>query len=287
MQQFNVKSILFNAAAGLVVLGTFVFMLRSLFIAEVVPPCSERYPSPVEFTLDNGSGPMTPVQLVGLIGESQRGIYRNAKVVRVRDTAAEHALKVTLRPDSENARTSGEGNGIGFLWQPAALEGATSACLSYSVYLPSKFEFGAGGVLPGLYAGAPVSLNDASDGKTAIAQRLVWRSNGRANVYAQLPGYETNGGAYLDTDGVEFPRGRWVAVEQELKLNDLGKANGLSRLYFDGEKVIEKNWMEWRKNGKLTLSGVDTDITYAIPRRQTNPPKETAIYLSPMQLRWQ
>ena len=286
MQQFNVKSIAFNAAAGIVVLATGIFMLRSLFITEVVPPCSERYPAPTEFTLDNGTAPMSPVQLVGMIGGTQRGIYRNAKVVRVRDASGKHALKVTLRPDAENARTTGEGNGIGFRWTPESMAGATSACLSYSVYLPKKFEFGGGGVLPGLYAGEPVSLNVASDGKTALAQRLVWRNNGRANLYAQLPGHEANGGAYLDTDGVEFPRGRWVKVEQEIKLNDLGKANGLSRLYFDGEKVIEKQWMEWRKNGKLTLSGIHADVTYAMPRRDLKPPKKTAVYITPMQVRW-
>ncbi len=287
MQQFNVKSIVFNAAAGLVVLSTFIFMLRSLFVTEVIPPCSTRYPSPTEFTLDSGKGPMSPVQLVGVIGGTQRGIYRNAKVVEVRDTASKHALKVTLRPDSENARTTGEGNGIVFQWTPEALAGATTACLSYSVYLPKKFEFGGGGILPGLYAGAPNTINEALDGKTAVAQRLVWRNNGRANIYAQLPGYEANGGAYLDTDGIKFPRGRWVAVEQEIKLNDLGKANGLSRLFFDGEKVIEKNRMQWRKNGKLTLSGVHAEVTYAMPHRQTKPPKATAVYISPMQLRWQ
>lgn len=286
MQQFNVKSIVFNAAAGLVVLSTFIFMLRSLFVTEVVPPCSARYPSPIEFTLDNGNGPMSPVQLVGMIGESQRGIYRNAKVVRVRDTVGKNALKVTLRPDADDARTTGEGNGIGFQWSPAGIAGASAACLSYSVYLPEKFDFGGGGVLPGLYAGTPASINEVSDGKRYVAQRLVWRNGGRANLYAQLPGYETNGGAYLHQDGVEFPRGRWVMVEQEIKLNDLGKTNGLSRLYFDGEMKIEKQWIEWRKNGKLTLTGVHAEVTYAMPRRDVVPPKETAIYVTPLQLRW-
>ncbi|MBU1211439.1 MAG: hypothetical protein KJ587_09225 [Alphaproteobacteria bacterium] len=286
MQQFNVKSILFNAAAGIVVLSTVIFMLRSLFVAEVIPPCSARYPSPTEFTLDNGNGPMSPVQLVGMIGTTQRGIYRNAKVVRVRDTSGKHALKVALRPDGEDARTTGEGNGIAFQWSPAGMAGATAACLSYSVYLPEKFDFGGGGVLPGLYAGAPETINESSDGKRAVAQRLVWRNNGRANLYAQLPGYEANGGAYLHQDGIAFPSGRWVKVEQEIKLNDLGKANGLSRLYLDGKIEIEKQWIEWRKNGKLTLSGVHAEVTYAMPRRDLQPPKETAIYVTPLQLRW-
>ncbi|MBU2580299.1 MAG: polysaccharide lyase [Alphaproteobacteria bacterium] len=289
MQQYNTKSIVFNAAAGLLVISSFIFMLRSLFVAEVIPPCSKRYPSPVELPLENDAAPMSPVQLVGMIGDSQRGLYRNAKVVRVRDVSSNHALKITLRPDSKDARTSGEGNGIGFQWAPSGLKGATSACLTYSVYLPEKFEFGEGGILPGLFAGNPASLDDVSDGKKMAAQRLVWRRNGLANIYAQFPikeGNKNSGGVFLHQSGIEVPRGRWVAVEQELKFNDLGKTNGLSRLYVNGEMKIERRGLEWRKNGKLTIAGVDGTTAYAVPRRVVAPPKETAIYLTSPQLRW-
>lgn len=286
MQQYNTKSILFNAAAGVLVFGTFIFMLRSLLVAEVITPCSARYPQPVELPLENGEAPMSPVQLVGMIGDSQRGVYRNAKVVQVRDAASKHALKITLRPDREDARTSGEGNGIGFQWSPSGMKGSNSACLSYSLYLPEKFAFGDGGILPGLYAGKPAAFNDVLDGKLAATQRLVWQSSGEVNVYAQIPGYEVSGGLNLQPRGVEFPRGRWVSFEQEVKLNDMGRTNGFSRLFVDGELKIEKKNIEWRKNGKLTLSGVDANIAYAARRHDAKPPKQTAIYMTPLQLRW-
>lgn len=284
--QFNVKTIVFNAAAGLVVASTFAFMLRSMFVSEVIPPCSARYPSPTEFTLDNGTGPMSAVQLVGTIGASQRGVYRNAKVVRVRGIDADYALKVEMKPDDATIGRSGRGNGVSFIWSPSGMGAAQSICLAYSVYLPKNFDFGNGGMLPGIFAGKPLSINETSDGKTGLAQRLVWRNDGRANLFAQLPGHDTNGGTYLVGNGVTFEKDRWVAIEQEIVLNSPARSDGMARVWIDGEMEIERKRLQWRKSGKLMLNGVIADVAYGVPRREFLPPRKTAIYVSPMQLRW-
>lgn len=285
--QLNVKSIAFNAAAAIMFLAGIVFLLRSAFVSEVVEPCSARYDDLTEFTLDTGSGPLSPAQLVGMIGASQRDIYNNAKVVRVRGVPGERALKIALANKGIENGKPGQTNGIGFLWAPRTLTGARSACLSYSVYLPKDFDFGGGGVLPGLYAGKPLELSAAADGEAAVAQRIVWRNNNRGNLYAQLPGYETNGGAFFSQKGFELPKGRWVSVEQELELNAPGVSDGFARVWIDGEMVVEKKWLNWRKSKKLQLAGVVADVGYGVPRRIVSPPKDTKLYLSPLQLRWQ
>lgn len=284
--QLNSKTIIFNAAAGLVLLVGFIYVLRSLFVSEVIPPCSTRYPGVTEFSLDNGNGPMSPEQLVGTIGGSQRGVYRNARVVRVRGIESENALKVSMHPDDPVADQSGEGNGIGFLWSPTSMNDATSVCLAYSVYLPKDFDFANGGVLPGLYAGTPTRLGETADGKASASQRLVWRSEGMVNVYTQLPGDETNGGTYLNGRGKPLEKGRWIRLEQEAVLNTPGKSNGLSRVWVDGELLLDKRRLEWRKEDALKLKGVLADVAYGNHRGPALPPKQTAIYVSPLQLRW-
>lgn len=285
--ELNIKAIAFKGAAAIMLMAGVIFLLRSAFVSEVVTPCSERYTELTEFNLDSGNGILSPAQLVAMIGPSQRDIYNNAKVVRVRGVPGQRALKVAVENKGMETGEPGETNGIGFLWSPQTLTGAKSACLTYSVYLPKDFDFGGGGVLPGLYAGKPLKLSAAADPEAAIAQRIVWRNNNRGNLYAQLPGDETNGGAFLSQKGFELPTGRWVQVEQELELNTPGVADGSTRVWVDGDMVVEKKWLNWRKSENLQLAGVMADVGYGVPRRVVSPPKDTKLYLSPMQLRWQ
>ncbi len=116
---------------------------------------------------------MTKVQLVGHIGSSQRGICNNAKVVKVRDVTSQRGLKVLLRPKD------GDANGIEFRWSPRNLEGATSARLIYSVYLPKKFEVGGGAFLPGLCTGKSSQQGEPSEVDGSMMQRVVWLEYGR------------------------------------------------------------------------------------------------------------
>lgn len=285
--QLNTRSILFNGAGAMLFVGLTFYIVRSFFVTETIPVCSARYPAATEFVLDQGNGPMSPVQLVGMIGASQRGIYRNAKVVKVKGVPSGRALKVALTPDPlDNESATSTGNGIGFLWTPRELTGADKACLSYSVYLPKSFEFGIGGYLPGLYGGKPLSIADRSDGKNGFAQRVVWQNLGRGNLFAQVPGFETRGGAYIATDHFEMPRDRWVAIEQELVLNTPGRENGLARLWIDGKLVAASSKLSFRSKPDLLIEGVQADIGFGSPKRQLGPPKSVNLYLSPMQLQW-
>lgn len=280
------QSIAFHSTGFILFAGTLTFVVRGLFVSEVVEPCSKRYSSVTEFTVDYGKGPLTPAQLIAMIGASQRGISQNAKVVRVKGVPGQRALRVELNQGDEVTKVPEDNNGIRFRWAPSNMGGADAACLAYSVYLPKNFDFGGGGILPGLYAGQPLELSETSDGKTAVAQRVVWRSGGGGNLYAQLPGYEVNGGAYLDQKGIEVAKGRWVNVEQEMVLNTPGKADGISRVWFDGEMKVDNRWLDWRKSEKLQINGVLANVSYALPRRTVNPPKNTVVYITPMELRW-
>ncbi len=279
------KSIAFHATGLLLIAGTLTYVVREQLIAEVIEPCSGRYSEVTEFTVDYGKGPLTTAQLTAMIGASQRGIRQNAKVVRVKGVPGQRALRIALNQGGETKRAPEDNNGIGFSWSPSDMTDAESACLAYSVYLPKDFDFGGGGILPGLYAGQPLKLSATSDGKTAVAQRVVWRRGGAGNIYAQLPGYD-DGGAYLDQKGIDVATGRWVSVEQEMILNTPGKDDGISRVWIDGDMKHDSRRLEWRKHGKLKIEGVLADVGYAQPSRVIAPPKNTVVYVTPMELRW-
>ena len=284
--KLDTRSILFNGAGVLLFAGLGFYIVRSFIVTESMEQCTNRYDTLTEFVLDNGAGPLTPVQLVGTIGASQRGIVRNAKVVKVKGVSSGNALKVALRPDPPGTE-SGTGNGIGFVWTPRDFKDATAACLSYAVYVPKSFDFGNGGFLPGVFGGRPMTLREASDGKSALAQRVVWRVNGRGNLFAQMPDHDLTRGAYLAQEGFKFPRGRWVRIEKEIVLNDVGKWNGVSRLWIDGEIVASKERLTWRKSKELFLTGVQADIGYGIPQRDVpRPAKPGQLFVSQLELRW-
>ncbi|MEQ8823874.1 MAG: hypothetical protein RIC14_05830 [Filomicrobium sp.] len=285
--QLNVKSIAFNGFVAIFLAAGAIYLVRSLFVTEIAEPCSHRIGHSTELVLDKNGRPLTPAELVAAIGASQRKIYDNAKVVRVGGIPGGKALKIALKNKGHETGEPGKTNGIGFLWAPRSLEGAQSACLSYSVYLPKDFDYGGGGVLPGLYAGTPMKLRGKSDGETSAAMRAVWRNNNLGNLYAQLPGYEVMGGAFLSPKGFKIDTGRWVLLEQELVLNAPGVSDGVARLWVDGELAVEKKWLNWRNTDKLSINGVMADVGFGMPQRVVSPPKDFNVYLSPLQLRWQ
>ena len=279
--KFTRQEMVFNGAFAFMFAGLVVYMVRDGLVSAAVEPCSQRYHSPTEFTLDNGAGPMSVVQLVGHIGTSQRGVYRNAKVVKVRGVDSGRALKVVLRA------SDGEASGIRFRWSPRELEGATSACLSYSVYLPKKFEFGAGGFLPGLYTGERSRQGVSSDVDGSVMQRVEWQDDGRGGLTMQS---KVDGEIKLRAVGIErfdLPRGRWVSIEQELVLNKEGKRNGKARLFIDGQKVVDNQQSKLRKSNGFAIGGVRADIGYSNLHRAAKPPANAnSIYVSRMKLRW-
>jgi hypothetical protein len=279
--KFTKQEIIFNGAFAFMFAGLLVYMVRDSFVIEKVQRCSQRYLSSTEFSLDHGTGPLSSAQLVGTIGATQRGVYNNAKVVRVRGVAGERALKVTLR------REDGDSNGIRFQWSPRSLEKTNSACLSYSIYLPKKFEFAGGGFLPSLYTGMVSQNGEPTVEDGAITKRIVWRNDGSGTVIVQQRDDETKG-KYLDANRFNLPTGRWVAIEHEMILNAPGERDGVARVWIDGKQVLSKDRVNWRKSDKLVIKGVQADVGYDNPRRAVKrPTKDTSVYISPMLLRWQ
>lgn len=214
------------------------------------------------------------------------GLDENVTLISPHDAPAAQVLAVRLPAGSINPKNKAAPlGGMGFRWRPDGLA-AEAACLAYNLYLPADFEFNKGGKLPGLFGGtAPAGGKDV-DGFNGFSARLMWRSNGRGEVYAYIPGKPDGRGESIDRGAWVFPRGRWIRIEEEIVLNTPGQANGQLRVWIDGELRLSRSDILFRSARDLRINGVMADIFYGGKTKEWAAPKDTAILLSPFELRW-
>lgn len=279
MQNPKHLNLLINLGGALVGLFVVGYVVYAAFHTEVEQPCSTRFPAATRFSLQTGAGkPLTAVELQARAGLRDLGVIDNARVVPVDGGPSPEALEVKLRNlpggDDPDAKMR---NGIEFRWSPPGIAGANSACLGYSVWLPDKFDFGGGGVLPGVFGGEPAAprqraLNDR------LAVTFEWSGEGQPSLVAAL-----DGGEHLRMSGAasSLPTNRWIKIEQEIVLNDPGQTNGLVRLWVDGELIGTSDRVPLRQDDKVLLTGVLVAIGY-----ERAPANAGMLRLSPIEIGW-
>ncbi|KAB2847447.1 MAG: hypothetical protein F9K44_13440 [Hyphomicrobiaceae bacterium] len=259
-----------------------VHALTSAAAADERAPCSGRYERTSTFPPRINS----IAELKSLLGRNYWGLEENVTLVSPSDAPSPLVLAVRLPAGSINPRNkSAPLGGMGFRWRPAGLS-AEAACLVYHVFLPADFDFNKGGKLPGLFGGnAPAGGKDV-DGVDGFSARLMWRANGRGEVYAYIPGKPDGRGQSIERGAWVFPRGKWVRIEQEIVLNAPDEANGHLFVWIDGELRLSRTDIRFRAARNLRISGVMADIFYGGKTKDWAAPKDTAILLSPFELRW-
>lgn len=279
MSKPTFNSIVFNLAGGAVLLIVGGYMIASFFKSGIVQQCSMRYPAGQQFALDAEQGrPLTPIELQARAGLREWGILQNTKILPSDGVAGGNALNVLLATTGNEDRV--DENGIGFVWPVAAMAGAQSACLSYSVYLPDGFEFKTAGILPGLYGGSDVVDIDSQQPGSGFATRVGWAPGGDVGVEVRSPSTQGywQGAATVTT----WSTGRWLAIEQEVKLNTPGQDDGIVRMWANGRLVVQNLGVNLRTQDQTTLTGVVSDIGYA--RGKGEP---AIIRVSPFIVQWQ
>jgi len=276
MKKLNVNAILFNAAGIGVVLVVVGYVVSSFFIKEEIARCADRYGRGEQFSLQNNKGELlTPVDLQAR-SSREAGILNNARVVAATDKSSAY-LQVSMAgepaPSDEDGEAEPSPNGIRFSWQPASFTSVRGACLSYRLFMSKDFSFAAPGVLPGLFAARELEDLDAVQPKSGAVTRLGWQKDGVIGVDVRTPAVA---GTWLGAQYLTWPLNRWVSVEQEVVLNAPGKANGILRLWIDGELKINNTTVNLGSDDKATLAGVVSDIGYsqkeAYPGRLTVSP---------------
>jgi hypothetical protein len=259
MQNPKHLSLLINVAGSLVGIAVVAYVVYAAFHTDVAQACSARYPAGTRFSLSTADGkPLTAIQLQARAGARDMGVIDNASVIQVDGAPSPEVLEVKLRKLPGDADTSATArNGIAFHWAPLGLGDASSACLTYSLWLPDKFAFGDGGVLPGIFARVPGTPADAASEQLSVTPQ--WDGEGRPLLGATLRG---GGIRRMTGTASPLPTNRWFKVEQEIVLSDPGKPNGVARVWIDGELAVEDERAPLRRDAEKRISGVLVEAGY-------------------------
>ena len=171
-------AILFNGAALLVVLASGAAVLRSVFMPDEVAPCSTRYSQGTQLSLERSRGELlTAADLQARFGGDDWGLLDNARVVALKGDPVKPAIEVRLAKVPGEASRANSRFGMGFTWMPKAMHQTSSACLTYSVLLPSDFDFAKGGRLPSLLTTAQSQIaGPTRRSAVAGARPAPWKS---------------------------------------------------------------------------------------------------------------
>ncbi len=228
-----------------------------------------------------------PRAILSLLAGKGWGIAENVRIVADETAPVAQVLEARLPQGSLNPKhkTAPKG-GMGFRWKAGIPAGATTACLSYGLWLAPDFAFNKGGKLPGLFGGSGPAGGKLADGQNGFSVRLMWRSGGAGEIYAYIPGHPDKRGRSIERGAFYFPRARWIAVELEVGLNSPGNGDGILRLAIDGEVKIALTEVFYRSDASLGIDGVMADIFYGGKDLAWAAPHDTTVRLTPFELSW-
>jgi hypothetical protein len=285
----NPKILGFNVVAGVIIVAAVATSVRNKLFPADPAPCAERMAQSVTLGLAHNGRILQAADFQAIANNMDAGVIDNLSIVPIRDAPAPIVMDIEIKAGTAQQNMPGvTGGGMSLPWSPRSLQpNLTHACLVYSVYLPSTFLFGESGTLPGL-RGASRSLNSVNDEKFMTA--VVW---GEKGVARQFTYGGDNEAAHHDLTGavkpVSLPKGRWVRIEQEVKLNDIGDRNGLSRLWVDGRFVVTRKDTVFRFARDSFITGVNIDVFFGGQGDEKNRGKalqNERIMLSPVEIRW-
>ncbi|MGL4396566.1 MAG: polysaccharide lyase [Hyphomicrobium sp.] len=272
------ETVAFNAAGAVVLAIVVGYVGTSMVGDKEALSCSQRYPVGQLFSLHNAKGNiLTPIELQARLPRREWGLLANADIVR--DDAKKDAVLEIKLASTENEDVNTE-NGVGFVWRPTDLNGAKTACLTYGIYLPEDFSFDLAGHLPALYAIDNINDLEATKTERGFISRVGWRKDGDLGVLLRNP---TDQGAWLSARGMKIEGGRWLSIEQEVRLNTPGKTDGLIRVWIDGEMKIDGRNLNLGGDPGVAIQGVVGDVGYLRPKEDDTP----LVKMTRFSLQWQ
>ena len=148
--------------------------------------------------------------------------------------------------------------------------------LQYYVRPQLGFKSIRGGKLPGLYAGSTTVASGGHDpnGTNGWSARLMWRNDNNGEVYAYLA--DTHGyGMQLGCGNWTWQPGKWTKVQETVRLNTPGSANGSITVYINGKAALDALGLTFRTVSSLKINGLffstffgGSDKAWATPQTQ-------------------
>lgn len=179
-------------------------------------------------------------------------------------------LRVSYPAGSASKRADGEDGGTQAYLKLAGGP-VDTLYLQYQVRFQPGFDFVKGGKLPGLFGGTVNNGQRIPDGTNGFSTRYMWRAGGDGEVYAYLPTSEKHGTS-LGRGCWRFEPGHWTAIQQRVKLNTPGAADGEVTVWQDGREVFTKGDLTFRTTDQLEIEGLffstffgGSDTSWATP----------------------
>ena len=269
---------LYGVAAGILLIGGSAIQIKNKMFPEPLAPCSQRYAGTVIDFPQRKAAAAEPVSVRDIqtsLGFDEWGLVEHVTLTEPGAGAFPVILDVAIPMGASPAADNRRG-GVSFTWKAGMPNGAIAACLSYGVFLPNGFDFQDGGMLPGLSGG-----DEPRGGKKGFGTRIMWRRGGTGDLLANAPGTGERG-ISLAPGAWGFPTGRWVMIEQEVRLNTPGLADGFLGIWTDGELRVELDEIGYRFEERQRIQGILGDVHYTTPAVA-----DTTIRLSTFRLRWQ
>jgi hypothetical protein len=265
-------------AAGFTMVRNALFPARS-------EACAARYFQEQALPLRKGADLLTVEDLQASLNGMDNGVIENLTVRTLKEGPAAAAIGAHYGIGSKQLPTgTNTAGGFSFPWQPGALpRTANAACLSYHVYVPADFDFGFGGVLPGLTArdgGTVVGSNSGLD------TGVIWRGDGLIeSTLTRLTEGETKT-ELLPGNRVKLQKGRWVRVDHEMILNTPKTADGIIRTWIDKTLVVETIGARLRDGLTVVQTGVAAKTYFGGDGIGGAAPKEQSLWMTPFEVRW-
>ncbi len=190
-------------------------------------------------------------------------------------------------PQGSCAGNSKLKGGYGFYAIPKGMSGQSifprkEVTFEYEVYFDPNFDWVKGGKLPGLYAGV-LGTAGGNHNLGGMSCRLMWRAGGDAEFYLYVPDSQTptvqamsigNGskGLSVGRGKCQLVKGEWQRLKMHIRLNDVGKMNGILELWYNDEQCLSVDSLNFRSQ-EILINGIffDTffggaDMTWASTR---------------------
>jgi hypothetical protein len=174
-----------------------------------------------------------------------------------------------------------------FTVSPRLTREVEHATLQYDIRFDDNFDWRWGGKMPGLVGVAPgVNIYAPTSGRTnrdvGFSTRLMWNGRGddgsrpfqgtlgpipagRDNdivtyIYARYPQEGFDGYGWQANLGSELQRGVWHNIKMEVKLNTVGRNDGIYNVWFDDDlRFSASNW-NYRNRSDVMIDAVLYDI---------------------------
>ncbi|MBC8954864.1 polysaccharide lyase [Xenorhabdus sp. PB62.4] len=149
--------------------------------------------------------------------------------------------------------------------------------LQYNVMFSKDFMWVKGGKLPGLSGGDHPSGcvdNDSFDG---FSSRLMWRKEGELFGYLYYPEKESRCGDYVKLN-TSLKKGVWYTLTQYVKLNSIGKRDGIYIQYVDNKEVLRLNDIKLRNENNVFIDAIKWSSFFGGSTLDWAPPVEQYAY---------